>query len=358
MAKKSLGYVHLEWTCPNCGTLNKGTEKLCTNCFAPQPEDVQFEQSAQEDMITDAKTIEEAKAGPDIHCGFCGTRNPAGTAVCSQCGADLSEGTARQRGRVVGAHKDEAAPDVDCPYCGQKNPATAVACQHCGSSLAETREKLAVEGTAVSTRKNRKPLIIGLIIVAIIACAALSFLFFRTEDQAGSVQSVHWTRTIYIEELGPVQHENWVDEIPSAALVGTCQERIHHTQDSPAPNSVEVCGTPYTVDEGSGLGEVVQDCEYEVYEDWCQYTVEEWTVVDSIIADGDDFAPQWPEAKLSSGQRQGSQEENYQVLFDADGADYTYSTNDFQKYTLYKVGSRWILKVNTFNIVTDIESAE
>ncbi len=39
-----------------------------------------------------------ASAGADIHCGFCGTRNPATATICSQCGADLKEGKARQAG--------------------------------------------------------------------------------------------------------------------------------------------------------------------------------------------------------------------------------------------------------------------
>ena len=68
MARKSVGYVHMEWTCPNCGTRNKGTAKLCVNCATAQPADVEFEQVAQETLIEDEALIAKAKAGPDIHC--------------------------------------------------------------------------------------------------------------------------------------------------------------------------------------------------------------------------------------------------------------------------------------------------
>ena len=37
------------------------------------------EQAAQEELVTDEKESERAKAGPDIHCAYCGARNPAGT---------------------------------------------------------------------------------------------------------------------------------------------------------------------------------------------------------------------------------------------------------------------------------------
>lgn len=70
MARKTVGYVKMEWTCPNCGTRNPGTNAVCSNCATPQPKDVQFEQVAQEELITDEALIAKAKQGPDIHCPF------------------------------------------------------------------------------------------------------------------------------------------------------------------------------------------------------------------------------------------------------------------------------------------------
>ena len=53
MTKKSLGYVELEWICPNCDTKNPGPQKTCLSCGMPQPDDVKFEQRAQETLIED-----------------------------------------------------------------------------------------------------------------------------------------------------------------------------------------------------------------------------------------------------------------------------------------------------------------
>ena len=89
MARKKLGHIELQWTCPNCNGINPGPEKTCGNCGAPQPEDVEFEQADRQELITDEEKITKAEAGADIHCPYCGTRNPTGTEVCNNFGGDL-----------------------------------------------------------------------------------------------------------------------------------------------------------------------------------------------------------------------------------------------------------------------------
>ena len=132
--KESKGFIELEWVCPNCESRNKGSKKTCENCGAPQPENVQFQRAADEKIITDEKTAQAAKAGADIHCGFCGTRNPATATTCSQCGGDLKEGKARQAGQIL-----QAAPTppkvVTCTNCGTENPGSERTCKQCGSPL-------------------------------------------------------------------------------------------------------------------------------------------------------------------------------------------------------------------------------
>ena len=65
MAKESLGYVELEWTCPFCNTRNPGRAKVCRNCGAAQPKDVQFHQAGEDKIVTDQEGLEMAKGGPD-----------------------------------------------------------------------------------------------------------------------------------------------------------------------------------------------------------------------------------------------------------------------------------------------------
>lgn len=356
MAQKSVGYVELEWICPNCNTRNPGSQTKCSGCGAAQPADVEFVQPLQEQIITDKEKVADAAAGPDIHCGYCGARNDADAKVCRQCGADLQAGKARSTGRVLGAHRSEAVPDVTCPACGSANPASARRCQRCGAGLASPdalRAQAQKPAAAPAAGSGKLLLYIGLGILAIIVIFV--FLSFRTQETVGVVDSVNWERRIEIQALVPVRKEAWLDEIPAGVEVGQCRKRVESTQSEPAPGAREVCGTPYTVDRGSGFGEVVQDCQYEILADWCSYTVQEWSSVDSVSAEGVGLAAVWPTLSLQSGQREGRRSESYTVLFDADGEEYTYKVNSADAAAEFDEGSRWILSINTFGALTDVE---
>ncbi len=354
MVKKTVGYVQLEWTCPSCGAKNPGPQKTCAGCGAPQPEGVAFEQAAQEELITEKEEIQRAKAGPDVHCAYCGARNPAGAEICTQCGADLVEGKARVSGQVMGAHRDKPAPEVPCPSCGTLNPATAHKCSQCGSSI--TRPEPRPEPVK-APRGGCGPAIyvVGAALILLVALGI--FLARPSSDIIGTVEDVSWTRSIAIEGLVPVTHENWLDEIPPGVVRGACTQKVHHIQNDPAPNAKEVCGTPYTVDTGSGYGQVTQDCQYQVYADWCEYQVQEWRKVDEVVLNGSGLNARWPDPQLGVRQREGGGEESYEILFDTDGKAYTYITHDPAEFAQFQPGSRWTLRVNKLNAVVSIEPA-
>lgn len=362
MAKKSLGYVELEWTCPNCETRNPGPQKTCSSCGMPQPENVEFQQPAQEVLIEDEAEIEAAKAGPDVHCYFCGTRNPASAETCSQCGASLEQAAARATGRVLGAHRKEPAQQIACAACGTMNEPDAAKCVQCGASLVQPEKAPAPEAAAKPVQARRQMPAIWLRVVAIAVallvcgvCITFVVLSRQTEDLNGSVERVTWTRHIAVEGLVPVEHEDWRDDIPVEGVVGSCSSRLNRTVDNPVENAREVCGTPYTVDTGSGRGEVVQDCRYEVYEDWCEYTLDEWREVDRLELSGNDYQPRWPNARLQAAQREGERDEEYTIVFDTEQGTYTYHTSNADLFSRAQVGTRWVLKVNAFNGVTAIE---
>ncbi len=359
MTKKSVGYVKLEWTCPNCGTRNPGPQKTCASCGYPQPEDVQFEQAASEELIKDEAELVKAKKGPDIHCFYCGARNPADAETCSQCGGDLTQGAKRKAGRVVGAYKSvEKGPvkKVTCPSCASEIPADSPKCPNCGASLTKPEPKPQPKAQSAPSKPLNKFLVIGIIVAVLASMACCGFFLFKTSDANGIVEAVGWERSIAIEQLGPVEYETWRDELPTGAELGACSQKTHHTQDDPAPNAKEICGTPYTVDTGTGHGEVVQDCQYEVYQDWCRYTVDEWKLVDTVKLSGNDYNPKWPaNLSLSSKRREGKRTEDYEIIFDADGKRYTYSTGNIDRFNQAKIGSEWILTINQLGGVTSIE---
>lgn len=360
MTQKTLGYTELEWTCPKCQTRNPGTTRACTGCGAAQPEDVQFEQAGRQELITDQAKIEAAKKGADIHCPYCQARNPAGTEVCIQCGGDLKEGVRRESGKVVGAYQAASGPvkEIACPSCGAPNPETGKVCTQCGARLDKPVAATAPAAATPRGKPNRTMIILAATGAVILVVACLAFLIAKMtqrQDLTASVESVRWMRLIPILALVDVQRQAFIDDIPAEAEVGQCELRYHHTQDTPAGNSQEVCGTPYTKDTGSGLGEVVQDCQYEVYVDYCEYTAEELKAVDQAVLQGVDLSPVWPQVSLQQGQQEGQRQQEFTVVFQTEKGEITYRPADEAEYRQFTPGSEWVLVLNGFGDVVAVE---
>ena len=356
MVKKTLGYVELEWTCPSCGARNPGSEESCQSCGAKMPDDVEFELPAQQELDTSAETAARVAAGPDIHCPYCGARNPGNVTSCSQCGGDLSEGARREKGKALGAHETGPAADVTCPHCSASNPATATKCSSCGGNL--ERERPREKPVTPAPKKKTVPLLAGLALIVFLCLAAIFVLTRGASEVVAVVQEVEWTYEIEIEELGPVTHKDWRDEVPSNARLGSCEPKEHHVQDEPAANATEVCKTASVEDTGTGQGKVVQDCEYHVYEDWCEYTVDEWRSMGKETASGHDFDPTWPALNLKANQREGERSEEYEVLFNDDGKTYVYSPSDLQRFGEFEIGSEWNVETNVLGGVTSVEPVD
>jgi hypothetical protein len=194
--------------------------------------------------------------------------------------------------------------------------------------------------------------------VCLVLCIGIicAFVLFSQQTEAieGQVEDVQWVRTVPIMGLVPVEREAWRNEIPAEAELGACRQELHHTEDEAVSNAEKVCGTPYTIDQGSGFGEVVQECVYNVYEDFCEYTTEEWQQVDQISVNGTDLDPYWPQATPGLNQRLGTASEEYQVTFRTEDGEYTY-TADPDEFSQFQPGTRWKLNVNTFNAVVSVE---
>ncbi|MER2598953.1 MAG: zinc finger protein [Caldilineales bacterium] len=365
MTKKTVGYVDLEWTCPQCSTRNLGTSKKCTACGAAQPAEVQFQVgAASATLLSDAEKIRQAQSGADVHCPYCGTRNPAGSPRCKLCGGDLEGGQARQAGQTVGALSDASTQPVTCKACGTANPATATQCRSCGAPLPGAAS--ARPQPTAPTRGRLSPLVILLLAaLLLIGCVLLFSIFSRggdtgrsaTQQVTGSVGTTAWKRVVLVQALMPVQRQDWQANIPGNVQLNDCEDRLYRTYDEPVANSVEVCGTPYVQDTGTGLGEVVQDCQYQVFAPYCHYTTTAWQNATPLVLEGSGLLAQWPQSSLGTQQREAGREESYTITFQTETGSVRYSTSSAQEFEQFSPGSRWLLEVDSRGRILAIQPA-
>ena len=350
--RRTLGYIQNEWTCPNCSTRNKGGNKTCENCGAPQPDKVQFELPSEQKFVTDEAAISAAKAEADIHCGFCGTRNPATAETCSQCGADLKEGKAREAGRLMQAPPPGQQPKIiKCGNCGTDNPGGNATCSNCGSPLPKVvapalapQPPVGTGGGKLTAPKKTNWLLIGGILAAVaICCVAIIALFLPSRSVQATVVDVHWQTSVPLQEIRAVDYSNERGSPPSGAYNVSCYD-----------DSREVC-EQRTIDRGNGYSEVVEECHTET-EQYCSYTVDEWTTIQTYSLNGNDLFPIYEDPSVSSGQRLGQESERLTVTFSMeDGSQETYSPDTVSEFQQFTVGSTWTLRMNALGGVVGVE---
>ena len=381
MAQKVVGYREMIWTCPNCGAKNPGSVRVCKSCGAAMGEDVKFEQQTNAGMIKDEKVIEKAAKGPDIYCAYCGNRNPAGAKTCSRCGADLSEGKEREHGSQHSAHLDEHAGEneakVICQACGSENPASALKCKTCGAPLNVSKQKEEIPAQPeVNTAKKGGlgrgclMIILFLVIFGILGSILLNGcgsgggdtnIFNVTQNTPvpntvlnAVVSSQKWQTSVQV--IGPVDSKQsaWEKDVPEDARNVKCKDRKRYTSDEEVPNSVEVCGTPYAIDMGNGFEQFVQDCVYDVYDSYCEYTVSKAGVIDTARASGSGPNPESPyvDSKYSTQNPSVS----YSIeLRDENGRTYTLTPSSLTEYRQYAVGTEYQIEVNSRGRIVNME---
>ncbi len=383
MAQKTVGYREMIWTCHNCGTKNPGSSRVCKSCGAAMEENIKFEQQTNAGMIKDEKIIEKAKKGPDIYCAYCGNRNPAGSQKCSRCGADLSEGKEREHGTQHSAHLDEQEhkSNIICPSCGTENPSDALKCKNCGSALniSKQKDEIPVSGSdAASGNKGCMgrgclPIIIVIVLFGIFGMILMNGCGSGIMNQGiftgnpgieyttvpnsilnAVVSNQKWETSVQV--IGPVESKasGWKDNVPSDAKNLKCSDRKRYTSDKQVANSVEVCGTPYAIDMGNGYEKFVQDCVYDVYDSYCDYTITKTGVINTARANGTGPNPESP--YVSSEYTTRNQSVSYTIeIRDEDGRIYTLNPSSLNEYRSFTVGSEYLIEVNNRGRIVNME---
>jgi ribosomal protein L40E len=342
-------FVELEWICPNCDSRNRGSRKTCENCGSPQPDNVKFQRAADEKLVADEKSLAAAKAGADIHCGFCGTRNPGNAVTCSQCGGDLKEGKARQAGQILQA-ASPVPTAILCATCGAENPGTARTCKECGAPIKPA--VVPVAARPVPVQKNAAPAgapkkkVSGWVFAAIgaffLVCCITAVLLFAVPSKSiqGTVAGLQWQTSVPVQEIQAVNYSN-KSSAPSDAYNVSCQTDSH-----------DVCEDK-TVDQGNGYAEVVQECR-TVSEQTCDYTVDEWTTIQTYHLDGNDNYPVYENPSLANGQQLGTATQTLTVIFNVPDGQKNYTADSVNEFQQFEIGSVWTLKMNALGGVMSV----
>lgn len=340
------------WICPNCRTKNRGAHEKCTACGAIRG-NVQFIYEETGQQVTDEAEKARALGGADWVCPFCGDSNPFDGTSCKGCSAPRSEGKQREV-RNLGATPASSSQPAGTPRMSEP----------------------VIPAEGLSTARPVSPAVAWFFKIGcggiLLMIAALMGMECMTWNQIVEVTGLAWERTIEVEELKAVRHEDWSDRMPSGGRILNREEKIRSYRDVLIGHQ-EVEET-YTEQQQVGTRRVktgVQDLgngrfkeiwsDEPVYKDvqkrrrvmrpmyrkepvygtWLAYETDEWVKIDTKAAKGTTELPAWPPTGVTQpvgnslgARREGAKTESYKVTLK--------SSKDGKTYDITEIGSKKI----------------
>lgn len=311
------------WDCKYCGTEGiRGRSLSCPACGHVRDKDVKFYLPTEAEEVLDARLLERARAGVDWLCAFCGSSNTATTENCRQCGASHEESNQKQMERTYTMDQ--------VPRSAQAAPVPVVA-----PAPTPAPAPAAKRGCSCSA-------IIASLAVLLLCVVGLGVWLALPRTSEMTVLGHSWERTVDVEEYKTVVDEGW--DVPSGGRTLSQREEVYgydqvqvgtETRTREVSEQVQVGTETYTCgqrDLGNGFFEDIE-CDRPIYETqyrtetyeepiyesvpiirtYYTYEIDRWEVVDTRRASGTDHRAQWPQVRLSGGQREGQRTERYVV---------------------------------------------
>ena len=397
-----------KWRCPFCQTVCRGRDMNCVGCGARRGADVEFFLDDDAQPVTDEALLREAQDGPDWLCETCGGSNRFSVKTCQTCGATVGSSTFRK----VTETSLNAARGMDgtarvAPHA-REHTATGAwqipgrAASFIFISLAAFGVLLliilGVAGVSGGGSMQR----------ALEAKPDPRYSISRSIEL--SVDRVEWKRSIVVEEYRDVVSEDWDDAVPSDAQVISQRQDIHHHDRVKVGSHIvqehytervrvgtrtvtenytdrEYSGTERyqcgTRNRGNGYFETVY-CTRSVYrtvtktrskqvddyqtvsrtrdktvDDYkdvpayrlkIRYSVKRWVPADTLVAQGTDLAPRWPEVVAGKTKREGQRKESYHVFLHDLQSNKVYDREvGAQEFPLLTAGAKCAATVNGFD---------
>ena len=199
----------MRWRCSACEHENLGRHKQCQHCGKPKDREVFYDapgEVSRADAITDAALLEQATAGADWECAYCGSHQRNDSGACVQCGAQqaTSIDSSQRSAENSSAQSLPAAASSDAGGMVADSGAriTKLDLSCCKSlknvdGLAKLKQEL--DEMAFEERCRRLRLI-RLAFACLFACllAAILYGVLRPRYVDATVTAVSWTHTVKV----------------------------------------------------------------------------------------------------------------------------------------------------------------
>lgn len=145
-----------------------------------------------------------------------------------------------------------------------------------------------------------------------------------------------------MQEIRPVNYANKAGSPPSDAYNVSCRTEER-----------EVCEEK-TVDQGNGFAEIVQECRTQS-EQYCDYTLDEWTTIQTYDMRGSDNYPVYHEPSVAGGQRVEKDIQLMTVVFSTSEGEKNYAPGSVGEFQQFEMGGVWTLTMNAMGGVMSVE---
>lgn len=292
-----VGTYQMLWDCEVCSTkkLLGVTHRYCPNCGSAQVPDSRYFPEPGEEVALENHVY----VGKDVICPACEGLNSGSATFCGNCGADLADGTQAQT-------REDQVEGLGEGFGENKRDLVKEQFQEDMVNAGVLPKPDA--GFLSSMSRRTKYIIGGVVALIVFACGGFAFATFYQQSETVTVAAHHWERKIEIEQFAALDKHSDCDDMPNDAY-GIDRSTETRTRRVPDGQTCHEECTNRRVDRGDGSFDTIRECRNVCetkYRDErytvqvCDYTVNRWTVVDTVSLDGNGLAAEWPSYNLAA----------------------------------------------------------
>lgn len=216
--------VYGYWTCDYCNKENCGDKRQCEHCGKTRGKTVEFYLTPRQ--INEPRKSAPKSRGPDWLCSYCDSLNPAGQAICGNCGHPRD----KQDKDYFQLHPEEAGfRPLGHDFGIEEAPREEVNVDF-GRERVDYTPKTPTSNTDYSDddARRRLPSIwpkIAIVLGAIMFVLLLIKVFIPTTTEA-TILDKNWERQVKVEEYRTFHESGW--SIPSGGRQTRSYQAIHH----------------------------------------------------------------------------------------------------------------------------------